>query len=314
MRQPVNWPAVLILVLGISLIGSMAPASIQARVAGLVVDSAGNPIQGATVTVTCPESSSYKKVLETDANGHFKILLLDATKFYLFTTEAPGFLADEQEIKVGVGTMDNEFTVTLKSQQESVEAQRDAMFEQPGYKEYKEGRELFNAGDFDAARVKYAEAVAAVPDIAPAWAGMADIDYRKGDYTASLNSAKKCLDYDEENAKCLAIAANSAKNLGDTKAEATYMHRYQELNPDDPASLFNQAAEYLNALDDEKAKPLLERCLEVDPDFPECIFEYGMVLLRTGDLEGAKAQLNRYLEVAPDGKDAIAASETVKYL
>ena len=92
------------------------------------------------------------------------------------------------------------------------------------------------------------------------------------------------------------------------------MHRYQELNPDDPTSLFNQAAEYLNALDDDKARPLLEQCLEVDPEFPECLFEYGMVLLRTGDLEGAKGQLNKYLEVAPDGKDATAASETVKYL
>lgn len=314
MRVRLNWPAVLILVLGISLIGSTAPASTQARVAGTVMDSAGIPVQGATITVTCPESASYKKVLEADAKGRFKILLLDATKSYLFTTEAPGYTGDVQEIKVGVGTMENEFTVHLQSQQENAEAERDAMFEQPGYKEYKEGRELFNAGDFDGARVKYAEAVAAVRDIAPAWAGLADIDYRNGDYTTAMENAKTCIEYDDESAKCLAIAANSAKELGDTKAEALYMRRYQELNPDDPASLFNQAAEYLNALDDDKARPLLEQCLEVDPEFPECLFEYGMVLLRTGDLEGAKGQLNKYLEVAPDGKDATAASETVKYL
>ncbi len=314
MPERVNGTAVLILVIGISLVGFLALASTQARVSGVVVDSNGVPIQGATITVTCPESATYKKVLESDARGQFKILLLDATKSYIFATEAPGYTGDEREIKVGAGTMENEFTFSLQSQQETAEAERDAMFEQPGYKEYKEGRELFNAGDFDGARVKYAEAVAAVPDIAPAWAGLADIDYRAGDYSSAMDNAKNCLEYDDENAKCLAIAANSAKELGDTKAEALYMHRYQEVNPDDPTSLFNQAAEYLNALDDDKARPLLEQCLEIDPEFPACLFEYGMVLLRTGDLEGAKSQLNRYLEVAPDGKDAVAASETVKYL
>jgi Flp pilus assembly protein TadD len=92
------------------------------------------------------------------------------------------------------------------------------------------------------------------------------------------------------------------------------MTRYQELNPDDPATLFNQAVEHLNAMDDEQARPFLEQCLEVDPDFPKCIFEYGMVLLRSGDLEGAKAQFEHYLEVAPDEVDAATARETVKYL
>lgn len=314
MPERVNRTAVVVLIIGISLVGSLASASTQARVAGIVVDTAGAPIQGATITVTCPESASYEKVLESDAQGRFRILLLDATKIYVFSTEAPGYTGDVREIKVGVGTMENEFTVQLQSQQESAEAEREAIFEQPGYKEYKEGRELFNSGDFEGARVKYAEAVAAVPDIAPAWAGLADIDYRNSDYSSAMDAAKTCLEYDDQNAKCLAIAANSAKELGDAEAEALYMHRYQELNPDDPTSLFNQAAEYLNALDDDKARPLLEQCLEIDPEFPECLFEYGMVLLRAGDLEGAKDQLNKYLEVAPDGKDATAASETVKYL
>ena len=74
-------------------------------------------------------------------------------------------------------------------------------------------------------------------------------------------------------------------------SEALHVHgTLPGAQPRRPATVFNQAAEYLNALDDEKARPLLEQCLEIDPDFPECLFEYGMVLLRTGDLEGAKAR------------------------
>ncbi|MEJ2187827.1 MAG: tetratricopeptide repeat protein [Acidobacteriota bacterium] len=87
------------------------------------------------------------------------------------------------------------------------------------------------------------------------------------------------------------------------------MARYQELNPEDPAILYNEAAVFLNKMDDEGARPLLERCLAVDPSFP-----YGMLLLRTGDMEGAKKHLQKYLEVAPDGADAGTAQETLKYL
>lgn len=291
-----------------------ARAASQARVAGTVVDSAGQPIQGATVIVTCPESTSFKKVLESDADGTFKILLLDATKAYVFSAEAPGYSAAEMVVKVAAGTMDNQITLELMSQQETAAAQRDAILEQPGYKEYNEGRELFRAGNLEQARAKYAEAVAAMPDLAPAWAGLAEIDFENGSFESALDSAVTCLEHDDENIKCVAIAANSSSELGDTEANHRFMTRYQELNPEDPTTLFNQAADFLNALDDDKARPLLEQCLEVDPEFPPCLFEYGMLLLRSGDLEGAKARLNTYLEVAPDGADAAAAAETVKYL
>lgn len=302
------------MILAVGVAASVALAGTQSRVAGTVVDSSGAPIAGATITVTCPEAPSFRKVLETEADGQFRILLLDATKSYVFSVAAPGFVAVEQEIKVPAGTMDNELTFPLQSEQESIEARQDAVLEQPGFKEYQEGLELMGSGQLDAARVKFTEAVAAVPDLAPAWGALADIEFRNGEHAKALEHAATCLEYDEESIKCLAIAANAAKELGDMEAHHRYMEQYQELNPDDPASLFNQAVEFLNALDDESARPLLEQCLEIDPDFPQCLFEYGMLLLRSGDLEGAKANLDRYLEVAPDGPDAAAARETVKYL
>ena len=51
----------------------------------------------------------------------------------------------------------------------------------------------------------------AVPDLAPAWGALADIDYRQGDHAAALEHAKKCLEFDDESHQCLAVAANSAQ-------------------------------------------------------------------------------------------------------
>jgi len=266
------------------------------------------------ITITSPDQPNYEKVIEADAKGAFRALILDATKNYLLHVEAPGYRFEEEMIKVGVGTMDNDYEFSLKTEQEVLAEEQGKILAQPGYKELDEGRALLDEGKQDEARAKFEEAAAAKPDLVPAWRSLAKLDFKRGDYENALANARSCLDLDDESIDCLAIAANSAREIGDDEAHELYRNRYEELNPDDPATLFNQAAEFLNALDDDAARPLLEQCLDVDPSFAECLFQYGMILLRSGDMEGAKAQLEKYLEVAPEGPDAAVAQETVKYL
>jgi len=293
---------------------SSAWAGPQARVGGVVVDSSGTPIVGATITLTSAELPTFSKAITTDANGEFKVLLLDATKTYLFTVTADGYLEHSEEIKVPVGTTDNQFTFELSTRQEQSAAQQMELMEQPGYKEYGEAKELLAEGKTAEARARLEEAVLAMPDLIEAYEEMAGIDYDSDDYELALATAERCLEQDDESIRCLAVASNAAGELGKTEARQGYLARYQALNPDDPATIFNQAVGYLNDMDDEAARPVLEQCLAVDPEFPKCLFEYGMLLLRSGDLEGAKTHLEKYLEVAPDAPDAATAAETVKYL
>ncbi len=293
---------------------SAALAATQARIEGAVENSRQEPIAGARIVITSPELSSFNKVVETDTHGRYKVMILDATKHYVFRAEAPGYSPSEQSVKVQVGSMNNQVDFTLNSEKEAAAAQQKKMMARPGYKELDEAYALLKEGKKAEARDKLKEAVAIVPDMTQAWATLAEVEYELQDYKQSLEDARACLQLDEDSTSCLASAANAAAKVGDEEAYKTYMAHYQELNPGDPATLFNQAAEYLNAMDDEAARPLLEECLEVDPTFSKCLFEYGMLLLRTGDLQGAKQQLEKYLEVAPDGDDAATARETIKYL
>lgn len=296
------------------LASSAAEAGPQARVSGVVVDTEGNPIADATITVTSAALPKFEKVFTTDADGEFKILLLDATKSYLFTVTADGYLDFKEQIKVMVGTMDNEFAFEMTTPTERTETRRQEIMDQPGYKEYGEAKELLEAGDATAARAKLEEALLAVPDLIEALEALAGMDYEAGNAELALETARRCLAVDDESLRCLAVAANAAGDLGEEAARDEYMAAYQTLNPDDPATVFNQAVAFLNKMDDAGARPLLEECLAIDPEFPKCLFEYGMLLLRTGDLEGAKTHLEKYIAVAPDGPDAATAAETVKYL
>lgn len=309
-----SYSTTLIVVLALILVVGPAWAGPQARVSGIVTDTDGTPITGAKITITSEELPSYLKELETKADGTFKVLILDATKTYVFSTSVDGFLDHNEEIKVAVGTTDNFFTFELSTPSERAAAHKQEVMEQPGYKEYGEAKELLEAGETEQARARLVDALDEMPDLIEALEAMAGIDYDSGDNELALATAERCLEIDDEALRCLAIAANAASNLGDDKAQEAYLARYQELNPDDPATVFNQAVAFLNNMDDESARPLLEECISIDPTFGKCLFEYGMLLLRTGDLEGAKATLEKYLEVAPDGPDATTASETVKYL
>ena len=314
MRHYITTPVALVAVLAMVMGIGSAVAGPQARVGGTVVGTEGEPVVGATITITCEALLKYNKILETDDNGEFKVLILDATNTYLFSVTAPGFLEYNEEIKVAVGTTDNDFTFELSTPEERSQARQQEVMEQSGYKEFGEARELLAAGKTAEARARLEDALKEMPDLLEALEMMAGIDFDSGDAELALATARRCLEEDDESQKCLAVASNTAGMVGDNEAQAAYLAQYQGLNPDDPATLFNQAAGFLNKMDDDSARPLLEECLVVDPEFAKCLFEYGMVLLRTGDLEGAKAQFEKYLEVAPDGPDAATATETIKYL
>jgi Flp pilus assembly protein TadD len=301
-------------VVGLLVIGTTVHAGTQAKIEGRVTDLAGSPIADATVIITTAEVSSYERVITTDENGEFQTLILDATRGYTFHVEAEGFQPEESPFKVGVGSTDNFFEFKLQTEGQAAAARGIKQLEKPGYKELEAGKELLAAGDKEAARAKFAEAIAAKPDLREALARFAGLTYEGGDVEGALTAARSCLDEDPESIQCLAIAINASGEIGDEAAHTDYMARYQKLNPNDPTILFNDAAVFLNNLDDEGARPLLERCLEADPGFPECNFEYGMLLLRSGDMEGAKTHLQKYLEIAPDGPLASTAEETIKYL
>jgi tetratricopeptide (TPR) repeat protein len=289
-------------------------AQAQGRVKGVVSDSSGKPIADAKVTITCPDVTTYKKELTTDKKGTFVVLIVDATKLYLFHIEAPGFQAIEQLNKPLIGAQTLELKFELKTVEQVQHELQEQALEQPGIKQLREGKDLLDAGKKTEARAKFAEAATLKPDLHIAWLEMGLLDLEAGQPAAALSEAQKCLEIQAMFANCLALAANAAKDLGDDAAYEKYMASYKFANPSDPAVLFNEAAELLNKQDDAGARPLLEQALAANPEFAPALFELGMIHVRAGESAKAKELLDRLLKVAPDYKDAPMATEMLKYL
>jgi len=303
-----------LLVAATFLVPAVLFAQAQGRVRGTVTDSAGKPILQAKIIITCPEVATYRKEVSSDDKGVFTMLIVDATKRYLFHVEAPGFQAIEQLHKPLIGAQTLEISFPLKSiQQVQKEAEEQAL-SQPGIKELREGKDLLDAGDKTGARAKFAAAVQALPSLHLAWYELARLDYDAGKLDDALANAGKCLEASPNFAACLALAANASKAKGDMAGFERYMAAYKVANPMDPVIFFNEAAGFLNKNDDASAKTLLEQALAVDDEFPPALFELGMVYLRAGDSAKAKELLQKFLSVAPNHKDAPMAQDMLKYL
>ncbi len=305
-----------ILIASVTVLGLTAGqvfAGAQARIAGKIVDTDGNAVPGAAMYITCDQVKGYHKEVKLKDGCCFSTLILDATKNYRFHVEAPGYGPQELPFKVGIGTTDNVFDFELKTEAQLKQADQAQVLEQPGYKEYDEARKLLADGKKAEAEAKFEEAVAILPDEIPLWTALANLAYERGDNATALAHAKKCLDLDDEAPRCLVVAVNTARELGDESAESL-MLLYQSLNPEDPATMFNEAAAFINKNDDAGARPLLEKCLEIDPEFAQCVFEYGMLLFRATETAPAKAQFEKYLEVAPEGKDVVTARQMLEFL
>ena len=91
-----------------------APAAAQSgRVFGSVLDTAGNPIKGATIQASNREAYPPELTAATDAKGRFAIIGLRAG-VWRFTADAPGFIASDAAVPVRSGTLGAPLQLVLR--------------------------------------------------------------------------------------------------------------------------------------------------------------------------------------------------------
>src|SRR5690242_6210524 len=91
----------------------------QCRLQGTVTDTSGAPVDGADVTITTPNLTSFKVNLKADAKGHYTTILQDCTLTYHVKFEKEGFGPQEGDKKIPIGeqaTLDMKMAKTAELQ------------------------------------------------------------------------------------------------------------------------------------------------------------------------------------------------------
>jgi Tfp pilus assembly protein PilF len=300
---------------------AVALAGTQGRVSGKVTDSAGNPIEGVTVTVTTPSIRNFKLSVKTDKQGQYGLIVNDATIKYMVRFEKEGYAPVESEKKfstVEVTTVDQKL---LKPSEGGVAAGRPGAPAAPqpsgadqAAMAYNAGVDLLNGGDKTAAEGKFKEAVAKNPDLPQAWNALASIAYQKSDWAHTLEYGQKATDLDPTLSNLYAMMADAATKSGDKKTAAEWRKKYEEANPDSPELLYNRGIEAYNKKKLKEAEELLAKAVDAKPDFALAHFWLGMTSFTLNKKAESRQHLQKYLELDPNGSEAATAKEILPLL
>jgi len=302
-----------------------ALAGTQGRASGKVLDSAGNPVEGVTVTVTTPAIRTFKLAVTTRKDGSYGFIVNDATLLYDVKMEKEGF--------VGVSMTKQKFStveVTVIPNQSMLKTS-EAPAARPGVGPAAKGAgapssseqaavaynaavDLMNSGDKPGAEAKLKEAVAKSPDLPQAWHALAIIAYDNKDWAKTLEYGQKAIDLDPSQTDLYGRMKDAADKAGDKKASAEWQSKYDEVNADTPEVLYNKGVEAWNKKKAKDAEEFFTKAVTAKPEFAMAHFQLGMVSLNLKKNAAAKEHLQKYVELDPKGAEAETAKEILSML
>lgn len=280
-----------------------APATAQSVIRGKVVDAAGKPVEGATVTIEATEANR-KAETKTNRNGEFLQVGLASGRYNV--TVAKDKLKAVQPATVSQGTpVELSFQLSptsgmtpeqVKAQQEmqalaqgAVDAMRagrddeaiqkfnEILVKQPGCSDC-----LYNLGVAYSKKQQYAEAegafqkaIALAPDSADAYTGLANV----------YNAQKKFDQAQQASAKASELAGAGGAGGG---AEG----------------LYNQGVILWNAGKYAEAKVQFEAAVKADPSMSMAHYQLGMANLNLGQIPQAREAFEGYLKADANGPKA----------
>jgi tetratricopeptide (TPR) repeat protein len=291
-------------------------AGTECRVKGIVVDSAGNPVEGVEVTITTPSLTSLHLTTKTGAKGDYGTLLADCTMPYRLKFSREGFVPAELEKKIAVGDTGVIDMRLQKVEEARAKAQAAAppSATEKAVISYNAGVDALKTGDTATAMSKFQDAVSKNPDLLAGWQALAQMAYQQKDWAKAVEYGQKAIDLDPEQPQLYAMLADASRQKGDKKAADEWAARYAEANPDSPEILYNKGIEAYNKGKMKEAEASLAKAVEAKPDFALAHFWLGMAAFNQNNKGLAKEQFQKYLELEPSGKEAGTAKEILPLL
>ncbi|HKF42192.1 MAG TPA: tetratricopeptide repeat protein [Thermoanaerobaculia bacterium] len=300
-----------------------AHAGTQGRGTGKVVDSAGAPVEGVTLTITTPAIHTLKLNVTTKKDGSYGFIVNDATLFYDVKFEKEGYapinLSKQKFSTVDIVTLPTQTMLKTSEAPAAKAGGGQAAPPPPSSSEqatiaYNEAVDALNAGNKSVGEAKLKEAVAKNPDLPQAWNALAVVAYENKDWAHALEYGQKAVDLDPSMTQLYGMLTDAAEKGGDKKAAAEWRKKYEEVNADSPDILYNKGVEAYNKGKMKDAEAALSKALEAKPDHAMGHYLLGMVYFNQNKKAPAKEHFEKYLQLDPNGKEASTVKELLPLL
>lgn len=311
------------------LLASTVPLSAQAwagrgRLQGEIRDEQGKPIEGAKITLRkgterVDPKADGPKPLTTNKNGKWQTLGL-AQGAWGILIEKDGYMPSEGQVQVNEFAVAQPINIVLKpipkevmqqAEQASGNAQAKAAFEQ--------GNADLQAGRYAQARTNFEKGLSLLEQKDPAiqvsvLRAIADSYSREGNTEKAIESLKKALEIDPNDAASLQVIATVLVNSGREKEAEAYIARLPEGTKIDPNSMLNVGIKLYNEKDFNGAVERFDRVVQENPELATAYYYRGLAYLALNKTAEAKADFQKLLDLEPNHPNAADAREFIKSL
>ncbi|HEY7283948.1 MAG TPA: tetratricopeptide repeat protein [Vicinamibacterales bacterium] len=292
------------------------PAAAQSTgiVKGVVKDTSGQPVDGATVKIDMSEGVNRHFETKSNKKGEFVQIGLPPGR-YNVTAEKDKMSSPPSMAAVSVGRP-ADVVVVIGAGGGGPNAKEIAAKNAELKKVFDEGIAASKANDHDGAITAFSKAAEINPNCSDCQYNLAFSYAQKKDYDKAEAAYKKAIELKPEYAEAyngLATIYNAQRKF-DLAAEAS--KKGMEVGGAGAAgaagggnadAMYNQGVILWNAGKIADAKKQFEAAVAANPNHAEAHYQLGMALVNEGNLNGAAEQFDTYLKLSPSGPNAATA-------
>lgn len=286
-----------------ALLAVAAPAAAQSVIRGKVVDAAGKPVEGATVSIEATEANR-KAETKTNRNGEFLQVGLASGRYNVTVTKDK--LKAVQPANVSQGTpveLSFQLSPTSGLTAEQVKAQQEMQALAQG------AVDAMRAGRDDEAIQKFNEILAKQPGCSDCHYNLGVAYSKKAQYPQAEASFQKAIELAPDSGDAYTGLANvyNAQKKFDLAQQASA--KASELSAaggggGGAEGLYNQGVILWNAGKYAEAKTQFEAAVKVDPNMAMAQYQLGMANLNLGQIPQARQAFEAYLKADANGPKA----------
>jgi tetratricopeptide (TPR) repeat protein len=179
---------------------------------------------------------------------------------------------------------------------------------------YNDAVDAYNAGNIEAAKATFREAIELDPELLAAYKTLAGLYIKERNGREAASMARQVLEREPDNVNAMKILYDASSITKDDAGVQEALEMLVVADPEWAASgLFEHARKLYDEGNTDGALAVVTELLKVQPDHAGAHYILGLCLNIGGDVDGTKEHLQRFLELAPDHPEAPIAKEILSY-
>jgi Tfp pilus assembly protein PilF len=279
----------------------------RVRLLGRIVDPAGKPIPGVTVTATSPEVPNFKKVETTDKKGTFTLDLPQVGVTYHYQFEKDGFATLVAQQKWDLEGSQR-FDWTMQPGQSTVAAgPPPASTSEDAILAYNAGVLAVRGKDYKTAVTKFKESVTHDPKLVQGWIALASAQFQQKDYKDAADSAEKAVALGSKDPGLMQTRYEAYKAAGETEKAAAALKDLESAGraTEEAKKLHNEGVALAKSGDNVGAITKFKEALALDPTLLASQVGLSQAAFKAGQFAEAATAAEAILKEDPKNDQAL---------